>query len=158
MSNSFSNSKLPDPLTAQLREQAQSFDPEPPAGLHRRIVSAIAQADASPRPSHWRLGWLFAAGTVAAAVLVAVLVLRDHSTSPIDPPRHIPARFANLDPTVPNPLALALQYVDDPLQNEAENLLKDLSRASTTVTHVFPGAAKRQQRPASQNSRRTTGV
>ncbi len=157
MSNFSSNPKTPDPMIAQLRQQAQAFDPNPPAGLHRRIISALAEADAAPRPSHSRFGWLIAAGTLAAAAIVAVLVLRDHPVLPIDPPKHNPAKFA-LDPTVPNPLTLALQYVDDPLQNEAENLLKDLSRASTTVTHVFPGGAKRQVRPASQNSSRTTGV
>jgi len=157
MSNFLPNPKAPDPMIAQLRQQAQAFDPQPPAGLHRRIISTLAQADNSPRSSPSRLGWLFAAGTLAAAAIVAVLVLRDHPVAPIHPPKPNPAKFA-LDPSVPNPLTLAMQYVDDPLQNEAENLLKDLSRASTTVTHVFPGGAKRQPRPASQNSPGTTGV
>lgn len=157
MSKMLSNKTAPDSLTEQLRKQAAAFDPNPPAGVHRRILSTLAEVDASPRRSHSRLSWLFAAGTIAAAAIVAVLVLRDHPISPINPPKQTPAKFA-LDPTVPNPLALALQYVDDPLQNEAENLLKDLSRASTTVTHVFPGGAKRQLRPASQNSTKTTGA
>ena len=158
MSHFFGQSNASDPLTTRLREEARSFDPTPPADMHRRIVSALAAADvpraADPHKPAW---WWFAAGTIAAAACVAVLLLRDWPGSAKAP--HAPDRvvIGDMRTTYPSPLTLALRYVDDPLEGEMQNLLNDLSRASTTVTHVFPGTAKRQK-PTTQGPAGAAGV
>jgi hypothetical protein len=157
--------KPTDPTTPsieeQLRQQARQFDPALPAGLHRRIISALAEgniapANIAPTRRIEILQWWLAAGTLAAALLLAFFLMRTPN-----PPHHTPApqivTSVNLDPvTTANPLALAARYVDHPLQGEVQTLLDEFSTASRTVTHVFPGAARRPI--ANQKSPTTPGV
>lgn len=159
MSKWFNRKRDSDPLTKRLRAGAQAFDPDLPSGLHRRVLSALAEFEGPERgKSQSRLAWLFAAGTVAAAAIVAVMVLRDHAGLPAPVPKHSPGMIVLEPKTYPNPLTLAMQYVDDPLETEARNLLKDLSSASTTVTHVFPGGGRRAQKQPTTKGPAGAGV
>ena len=75
----------------------------------------LAEVDGWNRvKSQSRLGAAFAAGTVAAAAIVAAMLLRGHPDSPVPAP--VSPGTIVLEPrTYPNPLTLAMQYVDDPL-------------------------------------------
>jgi len=138
------NQNPTDPLIQQLRNEAASFDPALPPDLHRKIISTLAQADARPRAKSRLLHWLIPAATMTAAAIVTILLFQNHPT-PTQPSHQTPVVIKT-----PNPITLTMQYVDDPLQTEVQSLVNDFTRASTTVTHVFPGASKRQPKPATQ--------
>lgn len=147
-----------DKLIAQLREDAQRFDPQPPPGLRRRLITAIADAPASQRTPTMRIGWFVAAcatAAAAAAIAVAAFVLRDHA--PVRAPVVIlPQTQQWLPKTLPspgalasaNPVSLAHRWVEQPLQNEVDTWKNHLTSAGNTVTGVFPAPVKRSRTPA----------
>jgi hypothetical protein len=137
-----------DPLTTRLRDEARAFAPQPPAGVRRRIMSALAAADATPAAPRtmWRISAISAAGLAIVAVVVAVTVrqrpappqvvrgpLPTHAQPVLPPPT-----FAFADP-----VSLAHRYLDAPIENEVENVLVGLSRARDTVVRVLPAPSKR---------------
>jgi hypothetical protein len=146
-----------DKLIAQLREYAQRFDPQPPPGLRRRLIAAIADAPASHRAPTMRIGWFVAAcaTAAAAAIAVAAFVLRDHA--PIRTPVVIVPQTQQWSPKAlsspgtlasANPISLAHRWVEQPLQNEVDTWKNHLTSAGNTVTGVFPAPVKRSRTPA----------
>jgi len=142
-----SKSLTHDQLLAQLREQAGLIPSEFPAGMHRRIATALAALEPAPKPI-WASAaarWisLSAAGMVVG-VIVAVAVMRSGSTTPVPQPE-IAKKIEKPSPNsliAPTPVALVQQWVDNPLEGELRDLLDDVSRATETVTSVLPAARK----------------
>jgi hypothetical protein len=151
MNSSFSDKNGSDAIATRLREEAQAFNPTPPADMRRRVFSVLAGVE-SPDAHSGRgavLRWLFAAGVVATAAVVAAMMLREHPDAGSRP--HSPSRDrlvvgpGSSYSGAANPFALTLRFVDDPLEGEMQNLLSDLSRTSSTVARVLPGTTKRQK-------------
>jgi hypothetical protein len=141
-------------LIAQLREEADRFDPQPPPGLRRRLLATLANAPAVRRPRPTTpIYWSVAACATALAVAVVAFALRDRS--PVHPPvvivpqtqqwaiKPLPSPAA-LSASA-NPIALAQRWVEEPLQREVETWRNHLTSATDTVTGVFPAPVKRQR-------------
>jgi hypothetical protein len=139
-----------DPLINQLRDQAKQFDPQPPATLRRRLLSALAQA---PAPAHAhrspRLGWTIA--TIAAAVLIGLAFWELRPQPPVTPIAQTPqsrplstqSLAASLTYPTGNPLALAQRWVEQPLQDQVNTLIDHLTSARDTLQSPFPSPIKR---------------
>ena len=146
-----------DPLSLQLTEEAKRFDPQPPPGVRRRVLAAIAALPETPASrfpratfARWSLGAV-AVVTVAivAVVFVVTLSLRHRPSTPVivQAPQ---TRQWVLDLPSPgalsssaNPILLAQRWVQDPLEDEMHHLLTGLTQAGHTVTQVLPAAVKR---------------
>jgi hypothetical protein len=147
-----------DKLIAQLREEAQRFDPKPLPGLRRRLIATIADAPASHRTPTMRISWPVAACATAATVAIAVtaFVLRDHARIRT-PLVIVPQTRQWATKTLPspgvlasaNPVSLAHRWVEQPLQTEVDTWMNHLTSAGGTVTSVFPAPVKRTHAPAS---------
>lgn len=127
-----------DRLIASLQSQARGYDPEPPVHLQRRVLDALAQvrrAEMAPRMPFLRVGWAVLA--TAAAVALAVLLWRPAGPAPA-PHRDNIVKKTTPAPSVPNPIALAHQFLDDPMEGELRALMQDLSRTTDTVTRILP--------------------
>jgi hypothetical protein len=136
-------------LTNQLRHQAARFESEPPAGLRRQVLSAIARVE--PEQHARRSPLIFLAGSLATAACALALffLLRDHPATPtiVKAPPTPPSASIAAVPATANPLALAHRWVDAPLEGEVQTLLTDLKTASQTVSNILPAPIKRP-RPA----------
>jgi len=135
-------------LTDQLRHQAARFDPQPPPTLRRRVATALADAPpprGAARPHYF---WFALTGAVlaCAAVVVTLIVRAPQPTHPSiaqrPPTQHTDPVLA-ATPSRPSPLALAQEWIDDPLEGEVQNLWIDLKTASQTVSSVLPSPVKR---------------
>jgi hypothetical protein len=137
-------------LLDRLRDDAQTYRPDLPPGLHRRVQGALAAAPAPGARQTPLSRWLLTATTLAAIVaLVTVLYRQSPPSTPIttNQPRHQPAPALRVKPPVAlaqaNPLSLTQHYIEAPLQTELQNLLTDLTHARQTITSALPSAAKR---------------
>lgn len=134
-----------DQLIAQLREQAGLIPSEFPAGMHRRIATALAALEPAPQPIWTRsaVRWLsLSAAGIIVGVMIAMAVMRQ--TVPAPAPQ-IAQKIEKFNPnalSTPAPVALVQQWVDNPLEGELRNLLDDVSRGAETVTSVLPAARK----------------
>jgi hypothetical protein len=146
-----------DRLTSELRAQASAFNPEAPPAVRRRILSALAEADVAPRSSRdsWT-GWstILTGLTAVAAIVVIVVAVRSRPTSNTiaqhpAPNRPHPAVLAHTSVAVADPMSLAHQYFDRPLETEVEHVLAGLTQTRDTVTRILP-APVRRARPATQ--------
>jgi len=145
--NPRSSSLAKQEVIAQLREQARAIQPELPAGLHRRLASALAGLPPAPQPLFTRAAfrWLtLSAATLVAGALLAISLLRNHSASPTPEPliAQTPIKPPPTAGFSPTPVALAQHWVDNPLETELRDLLNDVSRATGTVTSVLPAPRK----------------
>lgn len=138
-----------DQLTTQLRDEARAFAPQPPAGVRRRIMSALAEvevASAAPR-SLWRIGAVSAASLAVVAIVVIAVAVRHRPATPQIARGPLPARAHPVLPppsvAFADPVSLAHRYLDRPLEDEVENVLVGLSRARDTVVRVLPAPARR---------------
>lgn len=138
------------PITDQLRSEAQSYDPAPPAHLNRRIRSALAALPDHGETSRAALLLRFqrpiiAATVLASALLLATLVYR--RTEPTPKIAQTPTSKSSITstPTFASARldALTYRWVEQPLEGEVTNLLTDLTRTKETVARVLPAAAKR---------------
>ena len=134
-----------DPLINQLRDQAQQYNPQPSAGLRRRLLSSLAEAPSpQERPAgHW--GWLIAGTICAAVVAVAIVMLRDTSlVQPIVKVPHTQQPVVQTRPTATlfasaaDPVTLAQRWVEAPFEKEMTTLRNHLNSATDTVTGVLP--------------------
>lgn len=146
-------------LIASLQSQARVYDPDPPVHLQRRVLDVLAQvrrAERAPRMPFLRVGWAVLA--TAAAVALAVVFWRPAVPSPA-PHRDSIVKKTTPAPSVPNPIALAHQFLDDPMEGELRALMQDLSRTTDTVTRILPApkTAKTTEKPqqGTANSRST---
>ena len=123
-----------DPLSDQLREEAQAFDPDPPPGVRRHVLAAVESLAASrARAPHSPLYWL-ARGAIAATVIVltAIVVVRHYSRTagPVvvqhPTPRGPAVELTRAVARATDPSALAERFVDQPLEGELQNLMTDL--------------------------------
>ncbi len=135
-----------DPIAVQLRAEAGAGDPAVPAGLRRRVISALAAAEPAPRTralDWWPAG--IAAGIVAG-VIVAIVLIHQPGKTPSIGHGTIAKKLhpSNEKGASPTPFALAQQWIDDPLEGELRNLMNDLSRTTDTVTNVLPSGSKRK--------------
>jgi hypothetical protein len=139
-----------DPLINQLREQAKDFDPQPPPGLRRQLLSALPQAPAPARSRRGaRLGWTIA--TVAAAVLIALAFWELRPQPRVSPIAQTPqsrplatqSLAASLTYPTGNPIALAQRWVEQPLQDQVNTLIDHLTSARDTLQSPFPSPIKR---------------
>ena len=139
-----------DPLITRLREQASTYDPQPPAGLRRRLLSAVAEAPGPQRPHRsLRLGWTVA--TLAAAILIVLAFWELRPQPRITPIAQTPqsrpgstrAVAASLVYPTGNPIALAQRWVEEPLQNQVNRLIQHLNSATDTLKSPFPAPTKR---------------
>jgi hypothetical protein len=140
-----------DPLISRLREEASSFAPDLPPGLHGRIASAIAAAPERARARSWPVSWWITATLAAAAVALMVFLLRDRS--PVRPPvvQAPPATRWAAAPGIPlrtNPIALARQWVEKPLREEMTTLKNQLTSAGDTLMSSLPATPKQMRRKA----------
>jgi len=134
-----------DPLVARLREEAQSFAPGLPAGLHGRIASAIAGAPEPGRARSWPIRWWMTATLAAAAVALIVFLVRDRATVRPTVVQAPPATRWVGTPGIPlttNPVTLARQWVERPLQEEVATLKNQLTSAGDTLMSSLPATPK----------------
>jgi hypothetical protein len=145
-----------DRLTNALRAQARAFQPEPPAGVRRRVRSALAEVDTAPgaSPGPWA-GWsIILTGLTAAAAVVVIVIAVSHRPASRDiAQRPVPDRPHPVLPSasvaVADPVSLAHRFLDQPLETEVEHVLAGLSQTRDTVTRILP-APVRRARPATQ--------
>jgi hypothetical protein len=137
-----------DPLVDRLREEAQAFAPQLPPGLHKRLASALAAAP-FPKPARSRLVWWTTATLATAAVALAIFLLRDRgAVEPVAPtpqPRQWaikPLTSPDQFPLTTNPISLAQQWVEKPLQREVNSFMNQLTSAGDTLTGALPAAPK----------------
>ncbi|HSI34862.1 MAG: hypothetical protein ACAI43_25210 [Phycisphaerae bacterium] len=143
---------IEDRVLGRLRAEAADFDPDLPAGVRRRVMSALAALDAvgaepAGRPVSW--AWWSAVGGLAAAVVVALTLLGGPGTTPGGPgtPDKVavaPEAGGGLETGgfVGTPIALLQEWVEAPLEGELENLMTDVTRATGTLRSVLPAPAK----------------
>ena len=147
-----------DPLLQQLHEQARAFNPDPPPGARRHVLSALESLSASrTRARRGPLYWVARGAAVAAIIaLAAILIVHQYSTPRAPIAKHSPSpRAGQITVAVvkaTDPSALAERFVDQPLEGELQNLMTDLGRAKDTITRALPLSVKRQ-RPATQPPR-----
>jgi hypothetical protein len=137
-----------DPLVSRLRGEAHSFVPDLPPGLHGRLASAIAAAPEPARPRSWPIHWWMTAALATAAVALMVFLLRDRS--PVRPPvvQIPPATRWAAAPGLPlrtNPVTLARQWVEKPLQDEVNTLKNQLTSAGDTLMSSLPATPKQMR-------------
>ena len=138
-----------DPLITQLRDQAKQFDPQPPATLRRRLLSALASAPA-PRTNH-TLRLRLTLATIATAILIALAFFEFRPHPPTTPfvqspqsrPGSARAIATSLIYPTGNPIALAQRWVEQPLQNQVNTLIDHLTSARDTLQSPFPSPIKR---------------
>jgi hypothetical protein len=139
----------PDALESALRTQARGFNPAPPPALRRRIFSALAEI---PSPSaatpHWsHLGWSLAALTLLLGLLAVMATLKSRPPhTPIAqhaPPTPATRALPHTALAIADPLTLAHEYLDRPLEAEVQSLLTHLTHARDTVARVLPAPTKR---------------
>jgi hypothetical protein len=136
-----------DAMIGRLRAEAEGYQPEVPAGVRRRVFSALAGAErevSSPR-GMWR--WVSVAG-VGVAVVVAALVVRSRQVQPVivRAPQPGGVRVALPDTSVAivgDPVTVARQYLDRPLEGEVDRWMAGLEQARDTVVRVLPAPVKR---------------
>jgi hypothetical protein len=145
-----------DPLLQQLQDQAQAFNPDPPPGARRHVLSALESLSASrTRPRRGPLYWVARGAAVAAIIaLAAILIVHQYSTPRAPIVKHSPSPRPAGQITVAvvkatDPSALAERFVDQPLEGELQNLMIDLGRAKDSITRALPIGMKRH-RPATQ--------
>jgi hypothetical protein len=140
-----------DSMIGRLRADAKAYQPEVPAGVRRRVMSALAEVEterSSPRGAWWR--WVSAAGVGLAAVVVVALVMRSrpgHGPVVQGTPRTGP-RITLPDTSVAiggDPVSLARRFIDRPLEGEVDRLLVGLEQARDTVVRVLPAPVKRER-------------
>ena len=141
-----------DSVVARLRAEAADFHPDLPAGVRRRVMSALAALDAvgaepAGRPVSW--AWWSAVGRLAAGVVVALTLLGGPGTTPgqLERPGTIartPDSGGGLETGgfVGTPIALLQEWVEEPLEGELQNLMTDVTRATGTLRSVLPAPAK----------------
>lgn len=134
-----------DQLIARLRQQAGLMTPELPAGMHRRIATALAALEPAPRPFRGSAAarWIsVSAAGIVVGVIVAIAVMRNGNTA-TQPQIAIQTEKPSPHALVtPAPVTLVQQWVDNPLEGELRDLLNDVSRATETMTSVLPAARK----------------
>ena len=156
-----------DRLIGELRAQAGAFHPPPPADLRRRIFSAIIDAEATGAPVPARTPWLLlgwsAAVTAILVGLVTVLASGRSRPSPAPVARATHGAPATTTPlprtsfAIANPMSLANEYLNQPLEAEVRTLLGGLAQTRDTVARVLPAPARRAgpaTRPPADASRR----
>lgn len=136
-------------LIEQLQSRAGSFDPAPPAGLERKVAEALAAARRDV-PSGWSRHIVWGVVTTAAAIVLAVLLARPDAPEPGARPEQT-VQMPSAD--MPNPMALAQKWVDDPMEAELRALMQDLSRTTDTVTRILPAP-----KPARHNDKSRQGA
>lgn len=140
----------PQTLIEKLQLQARAYDPQPPAGLERKISEALVTARRES-PTRWsipRFAW--GALATAAAVALAIFLTRPHEQTPAPKPEQL---VKMPSPNMPNPITLAHQLVDSPMETELRALMQDLSRTTDTVTRVLPAP-----KPAKTNDKPLQGA
>lgn len=145
-----------DRLTSELRAQARAFNPTPPAGVRRQIISALAEVETAPGAAResWA-GWpaVITGLAAMAAIFVIVVAVRSRPTPNVIARHPTPDRphpvLPHTSVAVADPMSLAHRYLDQPLETEVEHVLAGLTQTRDTVTRILP-APVRRARPATQ--------
>jgi hypothetical protein len=138
-------------LVEGLRAEASAFDPPPPPGMRRRVLSAVAEAQGLGRAAGASGWWRVAMGATAVATAAGLAIFWRPAAVNSPTPQPTLVRATAPAPTfaIANPLTLAHRLVNDPLEAEYQDLVTRLSDAGRTVRNVLPGtSASKGTRPA----------